>query len=98
MTAALLRGGEDVGLVGTIVTLPFAPVRGIGWVLDKVRQTAEEEYYDPAPIQEELVNLERARTEGRIDEEEATRREDELLRRLQEISAFRAQQGAGPGP
>lgn len=87
-----------VGLVGTILTLPFAPVRGIGWVMDKVRQTAEEQYYDPAPVQEELVNLERARTQGRIDEEEFARREDELLRRLQEISAYRAQRGAQPGP
>ena len=87
-----------MGLVGTILTLPLAPVRSIGWVLDKVRQHAEEVYYDPAPIQEELVNLERARTEGRIDEEEATRREDELLHRLQEISAYRAQQATGPGP
>lgn len=86
-----------MGLVGTILTLPVAPVRGIGWVLDKVRQVAEDEYYDPAPIQEELVNLERARTEGRIDEEEATRREDELLHRLEEISVYRAQQAAGPG-
>lgn len=83
-----------VGLVGAIVTLPFAPVRGIGWVIDKVRQTAEDEYYDPAPIQEELVNLEQARIEGRIDQEAFARREEELLHRLEEISAYRLQQGA----
>lgn len=81
-----------VGLLGTILTLPVAPVRGVGWVIDKVRQAAEDQYYDPGPVQEELVNLERARTEGRIDEEEFTRREDELLGRLEEISAYRLQQ------
>lgn len=81
-----------VGLVGTILSLPVAPVRGVGWVVDKVRQAAEDEYYDPGPVQEELVNLERARTEGRIDEEEFTRREEELLGRLEEISAYRLQQ------
>ncbi len=81
-----------VGLVGTILSLPVAPVRGVGWVVDKVRQVAEDEYYDPGPVQEELVNLEQARTEGRIGEEEFTRREDELLGRLAEISAYRLQQ------
>ncbi|MFE7759842.1 gas vesicle protein GvpG [Streptomyces sp. NPDC057438] len=81
-----------VGLVGTILTLPFAPVRGVGWVVDKVRQAAEDEYYDPAPVQEQLVQLERARGEGQIGEEEFTRREEELLHRLEEISAYRLQQ------
>ncbi|WP_149825999.1 gas vesicle protein GvpG [Streptomyces tailanensis] len=86
-----------MGLVGNILTFPFAPVRGVGWVVDKVRQAAEEEYYDPAPVQEELVNLERARTEGRIDEEQFARREEELLHRLEEISAYRLQQDTPPG-
>lgn len=81
-----------VGLIGTILTLPIAPVRGVGWVVDKVRQAAEDEYYDPGPAQEELVRLERARTEGRVDEEEFARREEELLHRLEEISAYRLQQ------
>ncbi|WP_405895225.1 MULTISPECIES: gas vesicle protein GvpG [unclassified Streptomyces] len=81
-----------VGLVGTILTLPFAPVRGVGWVVDKVRQVAEDEYYDPGPIQEELVKLEQARVEGQVDEEEFARREEELLHRLEEISAYRLQQ------
>ncbi|GHH88449.1 gas vesicle protein GvpG [Streptomyces capitiformicae] len=82
-----------MGLVGTILTFPLAPVRGVGWVVDKVRQAAEDKYYDPAPVQEELVNLETARTEGRIDEADFARREEELLHRLQEISAYRLQQG-----
>lgn len=38
-----------MGLVTGILTLPFAPVRGVGWVLDKVVRTAEDEYYDPTP-------------------------------------------------
>ncbi|MEI5527268.1 gas vesicle protein GvpG [Streptomyces brasiliscabiei] len=80
-----------MGLIGTILTLPVAPVRGVGWVVDKVRQAAEEEYYDPAPVQEELVRLERARTEGQVGEEEFARREEELLHRLEEISAHRLQ-------
>lgn len=83
-----------MGLVGSILTLPFAPVKGIAWVLETVVRTAEDEYYDPAPVQEALVNLERARTDGRVDEEEFAQREEELLRRLEEISAHRLQRGA----
>ncbi|CBG70927.1 Putative gas vesicle synthesis protein [Streptomyces scabiei 87.22] len=61
-------------------------------MVDKVRQAAEDEYYDPAPVQEELVRLERARGEGQVGEEEFARREEELLHRLEEISAYRLQQ------
>jgi hypothetical protein len=86
-----------VGLVTGILTLPFAPVRGIGWVLGKVVKTAENELYDPAPVQEALVNLQRARDEGRIDEETFARREEELLRRMEEIRAYQLQRGGQPG-
>ncbi len=86
-----------MGLVTGILTLPLAPVRGIGWVLDKVVRAAEDKYYDPAPVQEELVNLERARNQGRIDEEEFTRREDELLQRLQEIRAYQLRRAGQSG-
>ncbi|GAA3068350.1 gas vesicle protein GvpG [Streptomyces glomeratus] len=86
-----------MGLVTGILTLPFAPVRGIGWVLEKVVRTAEDEFYDPAPVQEGLVQLERARNEGRIGEEEFTRREEELLHRLEEIRAYQLRRGGQSG-
>ncbi|MGW6734800.1 gas vesicle protein GvpG [Streptomyces sp. NPDC055013] len=88
-----------MGLVTGILTLPFAPVRGVGWVLDKVVKTAEDEYYDPTPVQEALVNLERALDEGRIDDEEFARQEEALLNRLEEIRAYQLRQGGqSPGP
>lgn len=77
-----------MGLVFEVLALPFAPVRGVGWVLDKVVQAAEHEYYDPTPVQAALADLERARTEGRIDEEDFAAREEELLRRLEEIRLY----------
>ncbi|MBX9395141.1 gas vesicle protein GvpG [Streptomyces sp. TRM72054] len=77
-----------MGLVFEVLALPFAPARGVGWVLDKVVQAAEHEYYDPAPVQAALADLERARTEGRIDEEDFAAREEELLRRLEEIRLY----------
>ncbi|WP_418960665.1 gas vesicle protein GvpG [Streptomyces tritici] len=79
-----------MGLLIEIAALPLAPLRGVGWVLDKVVKAAEQEYYDPGPVQEQLVELERARQAGRIDEEEFARREEALLQRLEEIRAYRA--------
>jgi len=87
-----------VGLITGILTLPIAPVRGIGWVVDKLVMAAEDEAYDPAPVQEALANLERDRTAGRIDEDEFEEREQELLDRLEEIKTYQLQRGGQPGP
>ncbi|MGW1886045.1 gas vesicle protein GvpG [Streptomyces sp. NPDC001970] len=78
-----------MGLLTQIVTLPLAPVRGVGWVMDRVLEAAENEYYDPEPVQRELAQLESLLLAGQIDEETFDRREDELLDRLEEIRAFR---------
>ncbi|MQY35428.1 hypothetical protein SRB17_34060 [Streptomyces sp. RB17] len=85
------------GLISEILALPAAPVRGVWWVLDKVVRAAEDEYYDPTPVQEELVRLEEGRTEGRIDEEEFARREEELMHRLEEIRAYDLRRGGQRG-
>ncbi|NGO14148.1 gas vesicle protein [Streptomyces sp. HC44] len=78
-----------MGLLTGILTLPFAPVRATFWAAEQVQYAAEAEYYDPAPVQQALTELERALLDGRIDEDEYDRREDELLDRLDEITAWR---------
>ncbi|MGX1882979.1 gas vesicle protein GvpG [Streptomyces sp. NPDC055287] len=78
-----------MGLISQLLTLPLAPVRGVGWVVQQVARTAEEEYYDPGPVMRELAELEQALESGEIDEETFDRREDELLERLEEIHRFR---------
>ncbi|MEU9054330.1 gas vesicle protein GvpG [Streptomyces sp. NPDC048384] len=80
-----------MGLVGEVLLLPFAPVRGSAWVIGQVLNEAERLYYDPATVRAELAALEEQLTSGEIDEEEFDRREDELLDRL-EIGLAR------PGP
>ncbi|EDY62378.1 conserved hypothetical protein [Streptomyces pristinaespiralis ATCC 25486] len=85
-----MKGWCAMGLFTQIVTLPLAPVRGAVWVVDRVREAAEEEYYDPAPVHRALAELEARLTSGEIDEETFDRREDELLDRLEEIMAYRA--------
>ncbi|MFI5634357.1 gas vesicle protein GvpG [Streptomyces sp. NPDC051664] len=76
-----------MGLFTQLATLPLAPVRGVAWVMERVVETAENEYYDPAPVERELAELEKALLAGDIDEETFDRREDELLDRLDEIRA-----------
>ncbi|MGK4585247.1 gas vesicle protein GvpG [Kitasatospora sp. HPMI-4] len=78
-----------MGLFTEILALPVAPVRGTIWVLERVVEAAEDEYYDPVPIQQELVALENALLAGDIDEETFNQREDELLDRLDEIRAHK---------
>ncbi|WP_217212517.1 gas vesicle protein GvpG [Streptomyces sp. AC550_RSS872] len=72
-----------MGLIGEVVLLPFAPVRGSAWVIRQVLEEAERLYYDPATVRAELAALEEQLTAGEIDEEEFDRREDELLDRLE---------------
>lgn len=71
-----------MGLISEVLLLPFAPVRGSGWVIQQVVQEAERIYYDPATVRAELSRLEEQLEDGSITEEEFDRMEDELLDRL----------------
>ncbi|MGP4044576.1 gas vesicle protein GvpG [Streptomyces sp. 2A115] len=82
-----------MGLIGEVLLLPFAPVRGSLWAIKQALAEAEREYYDPAAIRAELGRLEERLEAGEIDEAEFDRQEDELLDRL-EIAMTR---NTGPG-
>ncbi|MEU0990984.1 MULTISPECIES: gas vesicle protein GvpG [unclassified Streptomyces] len=79
-----------MGLIGELLLLPAAPARGSLWVLRRVVEEAERQYYDPAAVQGELGRLSEQFEAGEIDEETFDRREDELLDRL-EIAQNREQ-------
>ncbi|MFD7288790.1 gas vesicle protein GvpG [Streptomyces sp. NPDC059863] len=85
-----------MGLLTQILTVPLAPVRGVGWVVRRVADVAEQEAYDTTPIERRLAELERELLEGRISEKEFDRREDELLDQLEAIQ--RARVGDAPAP
>ncbi|WP_328767583.1 gas vesicle protein GvpG [Streptomyces sp. NBC_00286] len=72
-----------MGLIGEVLLLPFAPVRGSAWVIRQVLSEAERIYYDPATVRAELAQLEERLESGEIDEAEFDRLEDELLDRLE---------------
>lgn len=84
-----------MGLITQLLTLPLAPVRGAFWVMDQLVQTAEQQYYDPEPVRQQLAALEQELLDGRISEEEFDRREDELLDELEWRQAWQRQHQRG---
>ena len=71
-----------MGLLTGLLTLPLAPVRGVLWMAEQIREHAEEQYYDPARIRAQLERIDEARQSGELSEEEADELENELLQRL----------------
>jgi hypothetical protein len=73
---------KPVGLLTGLLGLPLAPVRGVLWLAEQIRDHAEEQYYDPARIRAELERIDEARRIGELPEEECDELENELLQRL----------------
>jgi Gas vesicle protein G len=71
-----------MGLIGGLLTLPLAPVRGLAWVFEQVVDEAEAQLHDPGRIRAELANAEAALERSEIDEETYEALERELLDRL----------------
>ena len=71
-----------MGLLTGLLGLPLAPVRGVVWLAEQVRQQAEDQYYDPARIRAQLEGIDEARRSGELSEEECAELENELLQRL----------------
>lgn len=71
-----------MGLVTFILTLPFAPVRGVVAIGEIIREQVGQEMYSPTAIRAELEEIQRQREEGLISEEEEARAEQAVLDRL----------------
>jgi hypothetical protein len=71
-----------VGLLTGLLGLPLAPVRGVVWLAEQIRDQAEEQYYDPVRIRAELDRVDEARRTGELSEQECAELENELLQRL----------------
>ncbi|GAA0714613.1 gas vesicle protein GvpG [Dactylosporangium roseum] len=72
----------NVGLLTTILTLPYAPVRAVTAIADILLRQAEEELYSPAGVRRQLEALDEAVTRGELSESERQAAEDEILARL----------------
>ncbi|TYK45001.1 gas vesicle protein GvpG [Actinomadura decatromicini] len=82
-----------MGLFTGLVTLPLAPVRGVMWLAETLTEQAEARLYDPGRIAAEMEQVADDVAAGRIDDEEAAAREEDLIRRLNEGRARRAYPG-----
>jgi chorismate mutase len=71
-----------MGLLTGLLGLPVAPLRGVLWLAEQIRGQAEEQYYDPARIRAQLEQIDEARRNGELPEEECAELENELLQRL----------------
>jgi hypothetical protein len=71
-----------MGLLMGLLGLPLAPVRGVVWLAEQIRQQAEDQYYDPARIRAQLERIDEARRSGELSAEECAELENELLQRL----------------
>ena len=73
-----------MGLITGLLTLPLAPLRGVAAVAEQVRRQAEEEFYDPVRIRQQLAEVAQRRADGELTDEQATAWEDALVERLVE--------------
>jgi hypothetical protein len=71
-----------MGILGALLSLPLAPLRGTLAAAEQIRLQAEEEFYSPATIRAHLEDVERQHAEGLLSEDEAAALEDELIDRL----------------
>lgn len=63
----------------------LAPIKGIQWIGEKLRDFADKELFDPDKIQEELMTLQAKLDMGDLSEAEYQQREKDLLQRLNEV-------------
>ena len=71
-----------MGLVSSILTLPFLPVKGVIKLGELIQEQVEQELTSPMAIRARLEEVERQRQAGLISEEEEAQAQQEILGRL----------------
>ncbi|MEL6620758.1 MAG: gas vesicle protein GvpG [Pseudomonadota bacterium] len=76
-----------MGLLRSLVLLPVkGPVDGAVWVANKVNESVQQEWNNPASVRKALVSLEQQLLAGEISEEAYDAAETELLLRLKAMT------------
>lgn len=81
-----------MGLLTGILTAPLAPVRGVVWIAEQVKQQAERQHFDPLVIQREIAEVDDAYADGQISEAQRDDLQEQLLQRLFEAQRLRREQ------
>jgi Gas vesicle protein G len=71
-----------VGLFTGLFTLPFAPVRGVIWLGERLLDQAYSELNDPQTIYRQLEEIEESRASGELSAQDSADAEAELVARL----------------
>ncbi|MBU4312822.1 MAG: gas vesicle protein GvpG [Candidatus Omnitrophica bacterium] len=85
------KGGEKEGWGFSLldVVFPFLiPVKGVMWIGNKLKETADVEITDKSKVQEELLDLQMRFEMGEVSEEEYKKKENKLLERLEAIRKY----------
>lgn len=64
----------------------FAPVNGVVWLAEQIKEAAEADMFDGSKIRESLLALQMKLELEEITEEEYQERETELMERMDEIA------------
>jgi hypothetical protein len=70
-----------MGILTGVLLLPVAPLRGVVWIGNVLAEEAERELETRESPAKALADLQAARANGEISEEEAEARETELIER-----------------
>ncbi len=76
-------------ILWSLLTLPYAPVRGLTAMVRVIAREAESQQYNPVNVRRELEELDRAAAAGEITPEERDRGQQRVLDRLMGASAGR---------
>ena len=71
------------------------PVKGLLWVGDKLKGSAEADFLDESRVQESLLALQMRLEMDEISESEYMKQETELLKRLEDIRKYKEQKNGG---
>ncbi|MGC5019936.1 gas vesicle protein GvpG [Micromonospora sp. DT47] len=82
----------------SLLTLPYAPVRGLTAVVRVIAREAEARQYNPANIRRELEELDQAAAAGDITPQERDRGQQQVLDRLTGTGGAPAGSGSGATP
>ncbi|MFG2110406.1 gas vesicle protein GvpG [Micromonospora chersina] len=81
-------------ILWALLTLPYAPVRGLTAMVKVVAREAESQQYNPVNVRRELEELDRAAAAGDITPEERDRGQQQVLDRLTRPAAGAGGTGA----
>ncbi|MBI5344955.1 MAG: gas vesicle protein GvpG [Deltaproteobacteria bacterium] len=71
------------------------PVKGLLWVGDKLKESAEADLLDESRVQESLLAQQMRLEMDEISESEYMEQETELLKRLEDIRKYKEQKNGG---